>query len=157
MREILERFMREFKERTEKLPNVERVEFFGSITTPNWKLGESDVDVIVYGNNIPGATKREIVLILRELNQKYGLQLENVRCCHPTPFFLDSAMRKQQFKEMMRGHSVVIELGRTFCKQYGPTCGFIWAIEDGLKEFENRLPPLPPPFQKLSEIFDKFR
>jgi len=132
MRNELDKFMREFKERVENLPNVEKVEFFGSITTPAWIRGKSDVDVIVYGDNIPAKVKREIILILRELNEKYDLKLEKVRCCHPTPFFLDSPLRRQLFREMVSGHKALIELGREWCKESAPTYGEIWAMEDSI-------------------------
>jgi len=89
------------------------------------------------------------------LNEKYDLKLEKVRCCHPTPFFLDSPLRRQLFREMVSGHKALIELGREWCKESAPTYGEIWAMEDSIKGLEDVLPPLPIP--KLSEIFDKFR
>ncbi|OPY38188.1 MAG: hypothetical protein A4E35_00610 [Methanoregula sp. PtaU1.Bin051] len=153
----VELFMRDFKREVENLPHIERVDFFGSILSSNWKIGKSDVDVIVCGNDIPPTRKREIVLIFRDLNRKYGLQLETVRCCHPTPFFLDSPQRIQMFQEMIKGHSHILEFGRRWLKQNAPTYKEIWAMEDSLKITENFLPPIPIPIPKLSEIFDKFR
>lgn len=156
-RKNIDGFMKEFKEEITKMPHVKRVEFFGSIRTANWELGKSDVDVIVYGDIISANIKREIVLKLRELNTKYELRLEMVRCCHPTPFFLDSSQLIAAFKDMMNGHSHIVELGRQFLKQNAPTYGEIWAMEDSMKIIESFLPPLPLPIPKLSEIFDKFR
>ena len=153
----IEQFIKEFKEKVEKMPHVDKVELFGSILTSKWELGKSDVDVIVYGNNIPAKTKREIVLIIRDLNKKFRLQLEMVRCCHPTPFFLDSPQRIQMFQKMKSGHSHIVELGRQFLKQNAPTYNETWAMEDSLIIIEKLLPPLPISLPKLSEIFDKFR
>jgi predicted nucleotidyltransferase len=153
----VELFMKEFKREVENIQQVEKVEFFGSVLTAKWNIGKSDVDVKVYGNNIPANVKREIGLVFRDLNKKYGLQLENVRCCHPTPFFLDSPQRVQMFQEMMKGHSHIIEIGRPWLKQNAPTYKEIWAMEDSLITVENFLPPIPIPIPKLSEIFDKFR
>jgi len=153
----VELFMKEFKEKVENLPNVERVKFFGSILSSKWKIGKFDVDVIVCGNNIPATIKREIFLIFRDLNEKYGLQLETVRCCHPTPFFLDSPQRIRMFKEMIKEHSHIMKFGRLWLKQNAPIYKEIWAMEDSLITAENLLPPIPIPISKLSEIFDIFR
>lgn len=153
----IDSFMKEFTEKVEEIPSVDIVEFFGSIHTSKWQTGKSDVDVIVHGNNIPAEIKMEIVLKLRGLNTKYGLQLEMARCCHPTPFFLDDLQRTIAFKNMMNGHSHIVEIGRQLLKQSAPTYGEIWAMEDSIKIIENFLPPLPLPIPKLSEIFDKFR
>ncbi|MCX9012559.1 MAG: nucleotidyltransferase domain-containing protein [Candidatus Methanoperedens sp.] len=146
------RFMQEFESECLSLPGIQRVEFFGSFNTDNWKHGISDIDISIYGENISGDTKYQVIQILRRLNNKYGLMLENVRCAHPTPFFLDSPVRIQLFQQLMKGHSEIIELGRNFMKQNAHTYRDVWASEDSVKVFENAL-PVP----RFSELFDKFR
>ena len=149
----IENFMQEFKNTVEKRSNVGHVKFFGSILTDNWKQGISDVDIIVYGDNINRHVKSEIRLLLRTLNDTYKLELENVRCCHPTPFFLDSPQRIRLFEDMTQGHSDLIQIGREILKQNAPTYGRVWDMEDDLKNFEKNLPHFVP---RISEIFDKF-
>ena len=146
-----EAFIREFTTTCESLPGVHSIEFYGSFPTPNWKHGDSDIDIAVHGDNIPGSTKYEITQLLRTLNDKYDLGLGLVRCAHPTPFFIDSPIRKKIFDEAMKGHSHIIEIGRTYLKKNAPTYAEVWAIGDSWKALEEALPV------KLSEVFDKFR
>jgi len=145
-------FKREYVDIVENFPGVHRVEFFGSVNTNRWVRGRSDIDIKIYGNNISGDDKRAIELVLRDLNSKYGLGLENVRCAHPTPFFLDSPSRIELFENMMMGHSGLVETGRQILKNTAPTYGVIWQFEDAVKLFE-QLPGIP----RISDTFDKFR
>jgi len=144
-------FMNEFKEKVEKYSSVDNVEFFGSIKTSDWKVGKSDIDIKVFGNNIPGKTKRKIRQLLRVLNKKYNLKLGKARCCHPTPFFLDSPQRRQGFNQMMKGHSPVVQIARQVLKENAPTYEEVWQMEENVKKSEEGY-PIP----KLSKLFDKF-
>ena len=144
-------FIEEFTATSESLPGVHSIEFYGSFPTPNWKHGDSDIDIAVHGDNISGIVKYEISQLLRTLNYKYDLRLGPVRCAHPTPFFIDSPIRKKIFEDAMKGHSHIIEIGRAYMKKNAPTYNEVWAIGDSWKALEEALPV------KLSEVFDKFR
>ena len=146
-----QKFMNKFCEKCERLHGVQSVEFFGSFETDKWRHGESDIDIIIYGQNVPGDAKYKISKLLRDLNYEYDLRLDNVHCAHPTPFFLDSPQRIKLFERTMRGHSRLMELGREYMKRNALTYKQIWAIEDSAKALEKFL-PVP-----LSDIFDKFR
>lgn len=146
------RFVQEFEHECLSLHGIQRIKFFGSFITDRWKHGVSDIDIAIYGANISASTKYQISQILRHLNSKYGLMLENVRCAHPTPFFLDSQTKVRLFQQTMKGHSKIVEFGRDFMKHNALTYHEVWAFEDSIKAFENSF-PVP----KLSKIFDKFR
>lgn len=92
----LKDFMTEFQNWSQQNGEIERVEFFGSaIDRPNeWVRGKSDIDVVVFGNNISGETKRLTHKLFWELNQKYDLRLEDVAALHPLIFFIDSPARQ---------------------------------------------------------------
>jgi predicted nucleotidyltransferase len=149
---IRNKFINELREEYLKFEGVENIEFFGSFTTKKWRHGKSDIDIIVYGQNLSDNTKYKMSQLLRKLNYKYNLNLENVQCAHPTPFFLDSPQRITIFQQTMKGHSIFIEIGREFIKNNALTYSQIWDLEDKTKVFEN-LGLVPP----LSKIFDKFR
>ena len=52
-----------------------KVEYFGSTENcRRWRKGKSDLDIFVYGDNIPLEVKVEGVLLVRDLN--YELNLE---------------------------------------------------------------------------------
>ena len=52
--DVKQRFMREFTEICEKLPGIQRIEFYGSFVTDRWRHGDSDIDIAVHGENITG-------------------------------------------------------------------------------------------------------
>ncbi|MDP2766445.1 MAG: hypothetical protein Q8O41_03195 [Candidatus Methanoperedens sp.] len=89
-------FMIEFKNRCLLNNEIHSVEFFGSaIDRPNeWIRGKSDIDIVIFGNNISGETKRLTYRSFWELNQKYDLRFEDVAALHPLIFFIDSPLRQ---------------------------------------------------------------
>ncbi|GAI37785.1 unnamed protein product, partial [marine sediment metagenome] len=94
----LEAFRHEFYQRVEELPGVNRVEFIGSVANGNYVPGSSDLDVFVHGHKIPRQSKKQIIALLKELNTKYELGLEQAPCQHPTPFFIDSRLSKALYR-----------------------------------------------------------
>ncbi|MCZ7385061.1 MAG: nucleotidyltransferase domain-containing protein [Candidatus Methanoperedens sp.] len=92
----LKDFRTEFKNWCQQNSEIVDVEFFGSaIDRPNeWVRGKSDIDVVVFGNNISGETKRLTHKLFWGLNQKYDLRLEDVAALHPLIFFIDSPHRQ---------------------------------------------------------------
>ncbi len=144
-------FMEEFSDVCQNLPGIHNIEFYGSFMTNKWRHGDSDIDIAIHGENIPGAVKLQVSQLVRALNDKYDLRLGQVRCAHPTPFFIDSPVRKKIFEDAMKGHSHAIETGRAFMKKNAPTYEEVWAMGDSWRGIEEKFPV------KISEVFDKFR
>jgi len=71
-----------------------KVEYFGSTRESwRWTKGRSDLDIFVYGDNIPPEVKADGVLLIRDLNYELGLNLDDVPFQHWTPVYIDSPMR----------------------------------------------------------------
>lgn len=128
----LEAFKQEFRQIVEALPGVSRVEFTGSIATSNYIPGSSDLDVFVHGHKIPTQSKKQAIDFVRELNTKYELGLEGAPCQHPTPFFIDTRLRKElyrSFKGRMELHWL-----RAVVKKVATSYGFMWRLQQKKEE-----------------------
>lgn len=134
-------FMIEFKNRCLLNNEIHSVEFFGSaIDRPNeWVRGKSDIDVVVFGNNISGETKRLTHKLFWELNQKYDLKLENVAALHPLIFFIDSPARQ--------GLYALIKLGQFDSPEFRK---LLKMIMPKWKEINNLSRLVPDPLWKLA-------
>ncbi len=89
----IERFKEEYTRAMQK--KGLRVEYFGSTKdSKRWRKGESDLDIFVYGDNIPSNVKVEEVLLIKNLNYQFDLGLENVPFQHWTPIYIDSPGRR---------------------------------------------------------------
>ncbi|RLF82185.1 hypothetical protein DRN48_09345 [Thermococci archaeon] len=127
-----------------------RVEYFGSTKdSAKWKKGKSDLDIFVYGDNIPLEVKVEGVLLVRDLNYELELELQNVPFQHWTPIYIDSQGRLmlkeiseeeiiRRFTESVR--SVIKELSKVW---WPITYQKWWDCVE--RAYENRLRPLPLP------------
>lgn len=124
----LECFKLEFCQRVEELPRVSRVEFIGSVANGNYVPGNSDLDVFVHGHKIPKQSKKQIIALLKELNTKYELGLEQAPCQHPTPFFIDSRLSKALYR-LLKGH-MEARLLRATVKRVAPSYGFVWRLHE---------------------------
>ena len=137
--ERIEAFKRRYEKEVAGFPNVQGLEFLGScLESWRWRAGKSDLDIIVYGNGIQPSTKIECVLLIQRLNSELGLCLENVSVMHPTPFFIDSPLRRaarqaiphmQEFTEPLRG----------FIKRFGTplTYAGLWAAVHEMQRIES--------------------
>lgn len=92
----LKDFMTELENWFQQNDEILKIEFFGSaINRQNeWVKGKSDIDVVVFGSDISGETKRLAHKMFWELNSKYELELEDVAALHPLIFFIDSPERQ---------------------------------------------------------------
>ncbi len=98
-KEKIEAFKLEYREKMLKMKGIHEVHYFGSTEeTDKWVSGKSDLDILVYGNNIPSRTKIYGVLLIEKLNNKLNLKLDDVTAGHPTPIYLDSPQRLLTFK-----------------------------------------------------------
>ncbi len=85
----IESFKKKYEREISKLGL--RVEYLGSTKeTHRWKRGKSDLDIIVYGNNISLDIKVYGILLIRDLNYEEDLGLEDVPFYHWTPIYVDS-------------------------------------------------------------------
>ena len=123
----LEGFRQEFSQSVEALPGVSWVEFIGSVATGNFVPGSSDLDVFVHGQKIPRQSKKQALALLKELNNKYGLSLERAPYQHPTPFFIDSPLRRMLYG-LLKGRMEARWL-RAVVKRIAPSYGLIWRLE----------------------------
>jgi predicted nucleotidyltransferase len=85
-----------FKEKCKNLMERKglKVEYFGSTRESwRWTKGRSDLDIFVYGDNIPPEVKAYGVLLIRDLNYELGLNLDDVPFQHWTPVYIDWSMR----------------------------------------------------------------
>lgn len=104
--ERIRQFRREFEARAMTFPGVEAVEFFGSITEPErFRHGSSDIDVAIYGE-VPRDAKHDLRLLVRNLNAKYDLGLEEAPFLHPTPFFVEPG-QERLFSVTGNGHITI--------------------------------------------------
>lgn len=126
---MIEAFCQEYLQRVESLPGVTHIEFIGSITNGNFVPGRSDLDVFVHGHRIPKEGKRQAVALVRELNAKYALGLERAPCQHPTPFFIDSPLRRTLYN-LLKGRMELRWL-RTTVKRVAPSYSFVWRLQQG--------------------------
>lgn len=138
-------FKTAFREAVLKLPGVDRVEYFGSIETTQFKQGESDVDIIIYGKVSP-EDKIRIWELLKELNTRYRLGLETAPLLHPTPFYIDTKPKEILFRTLMNGHAIIAftpyqKLGKAVM----PTYGQVWR---GEKTLDDILGGLKDPIKK---------
>ncbi len=88
-----ERFIHDLRHQVGQLPGVKRVEFFGSVVTPGFRPGKSDLDMVVEGAISP-QTKRRVVALIQDANQRHGLRLEESPYLHPVPFFVTNPVAK---------------------------------------------------------------
>lgn len=133
-------FKAAFRQAVLQIPGVERVEYFGSLETSQFRQGKSDADIIIYGDVSP-RDKVKIWELLKELNTKYRLGLETARMLHPTPFFLDTQWKETLFRALFNGHAaVVFQPFRTLGKRIiTPTYGEVWRGEKRLDDILGRL------------------
>lgn len=123
----VEGFAWEFRQRVEALPGVSQVEFIGSIVTGNFVPGKSDLDVFVHGYKIPRQSKKQAIVLVRELSKKYELGLERAPCQHPTPFFIDSRLRKALYSLLK--DRMELRWLRALNKKVAPSYGFVWRLQ----------------------------
>lgn len=124
----LEAFKQEFCQRVEALPRVNRVEFIGSVANGTYVPGSSDLDVFVHGRKMPRQSKKQIMVLVKELNTKYELGLERAPCQHPTPFFIDGHLQKWLYrllKDRMEARWL-----RSTVKKVAPSYGFMWRLHE---------------------------
>ena len=119
-----EAFKQEFRRSVEALPGVSRVEFTGSIARDDYIPGGSDLNVFVHGHKIPRRSKKQAIALLRELSIKHELRLERAPYQHPTPFFIDSPLRRMLYN-LLRGRMELRWL-RARVKQIAPSHGSVW-------------------------------
>lgn len=122
----IEAFKEEFCQRVEELPEVNRVEFIGSVAGNNYVPGSSDIDVFVHGHKIPRQSKKQIIALVWELNTKYELGLEQAPCQHPTPFFIDGGLARLLYR-LLKGR-MEARLLRAMVKKVAPSYGFVWRL-----------------------------
>lgn len=128
----LEAFKEEFRQCVEALPGINRVEFIGSIARGDYIPGSSDLDAFVHGQKIPRQSKKQAIALLRELSMKHELGLERAPYQHPTPFFIDTRLRKElyrSFKGRMELHWL-----RAVVKKVAPSYGFVWRLQQKKEE-----------------------
>jgi len=78
----------------EGMPGVFKVFYFGSTGLDiKYTPGKSDLNIIVFGNNIPGWVKKIGVLLIRDFNNKLRLGLDDTPIFHHTPIYVDSPSR----------------------------------------------------------------
>ncbi len=97
-------FFVDLRHQVGQLPGVKRVEFFGSVVTPRFRPGKSDLDMVVEGAISP-QTKRRVVALIQDANQRHGLRLEESPYLHPVPFFVTNRLSKALLLGMARGFS----------------------------------------------------
>jgi len=147
-------FKRKYKDIMEK--KGLKVEYFGSTEdSRRWEKGKSDLDIFVYGDNIPLEVKAEGVLLVRELNYELDLGLEDVPIQHWTPIYIDSPVRLvlkaiseegiiRYFTETLR--SVMKGLSSTW---WPITYSEWWdTVEFAYKHRSSPL-PMPPPYPPI--------
>jgi hypothetical protein len=159
----IEKFREEYSEEMLKKEGVfSKIVYLGTTKGPyweagklkEWKAGESDLDIKVYGNGIiPVRWKIEGVLLIKELNDKLDLRLENVPLEHWTPFYIDDSLCAPPLLPISRralDQLAMEEIGRKFTEvirgynkqiieKFGPlvTHKDLWA----LVKWEQALPP----------------
>jgi len=124
-------FCDEYQHTVECLPGVTSVEFIGSIVTGGFVPGSSDFDCFVHSVSIPKKTKRLAITLVRQLNAKYGLGLERVPYQHPTPFFIDSHIKRLLYR-LLKGRWELRWL-RATVKRIAPSHGLVWRLQRGEK------------------------
>ncbi|GEM_PF-4923068 len=156
-------FVEEFEEEVEGLPKVKEVEFLGSITRgafdsgknlEGYRFGESDIDVVIHGDNISSEVKRKIGDTFKNLVRKYNLGVEKAPFQHPSPIFIDSLLRRILYNVFKSGY-INVEGLRQWLKHTAPPHEIVWEIEK-IKESMEKLERtflLPP----LSKLLDKIR
>jgi hypothetical protein len=118
--EKLEHFKKAFGAWFEGKPGAESIDYRGStLESRRWTAGKSDLDILVIGSGIPGDVKIEGILLIEELNSRFGLALHRVPLLHPTPLYIDSP-------------------GRRFLAQVAPTAQ---AFTDPIRSFMKTIPP----------------
>ena len=143
-------FKTAFREAVAAISGVDRVEYFGSLETTQFRQGKSDVDIIIYGKVSP-EDKVKIWGVLKELNTKYRLGLETAPFLHPSPFYIDTRAKQILFRTLFNGHAIVAftpyrKLGKLFM----PTYGEIWRGEKTLDDILRGLAPI------LKKVFFSF-
>lgn len=123
----LEAFVHEYCRSIERLPGVTSVELIGSIARGDYVQGSSDLDIFVHGQKIPRQSKKQAIALVRQLNTKYGLGLERAPCQHPTPFFIDTPIRRTLYG-LLKGRMELRWL-RAAVKRIAPSYGFIWRLQ----------------------------
>ncbi len=99
-----EQFIDDLRHQVGQLPGVKRVEFFGSVVTPRFKPGRSDLDMVVEGTMSP-QVKRQVVVLIQDANRRHGLRLGESSYLHPVPFFVTNRLSKALLLGMARGFS----------------------------------------------------
>lgn len=128
----LEAFKQEFRHRVEALPGISSVEFIGSMARGDYVPGTSDLDVFVHGHKIPRQSKKQAIALVRGLSMKHELGLERASYQYPTPFFIDTRLRKElyrSFKGRMELHWL-----RTVVKKAAPSYHFMWRLQQRKEE-----------------------
>lgn len=93
-------FMKEFEDKIKSIEGFRKVDFFGSITSPDkFCAGRSDLDVIIF-STFDKEKKEEAKRIMYELSEKYGIQTEKAVYLHPVPFFMKRDVEEKLLQTM---------------------------------------------------------
>jgi len=128
----------------EGMPGVFKVFYFGSTGLDiKYTPGKSDLNIIVFGNNIPGWVKKIGVLLIRDFNNKLRLGLDDTPIFHHTPVYVDSPSRMGAMLVLFKT-SKFMEYIRLMAKQYGfkakypngfiPTYSLYWRIVEKIPD-----------------------
>jgi len=94
-------FINEFIDMAKAMEGIDKIQFFGSILNPErFRPGRSDVDLVIWGTPTREA-KQRIRQILKNLSDKYGLEMEKAYYHHPVPFYIQDILGKIAFNEFI--------------------------------------------------------
>jgi predicted nucleotidyltransferase len=150
-----------FKEKYKNLMERKglKVKYFGSTRESwRWTKGRSDLDIFVYGDNIPPEVKAYGVLLIRDLNYELGLNLDDVPFQHWTPVYIDWSMRL--LLKRLSEEEIIRSFTENVRKAVKEVSRFWWPFTYrqwwGLVDFayRHRLSPLPlpPPYPPIPPL-----
>jgi len=94
--EKIDRFLQEFSQRASEYDAVESAVLFGSGANRTFHPG-SDLDLVVVLSHSDGKTKKELVNMFWELDEKHGTGIIDAHAMHPPIIFLDKKWKKWIF------------------------------------------------------------
>ncbi len=148
-REKIEAFKEIYSDEIGSKEGVKEIKFSGSTEDScRWISGKSDLDIFIYGWNIPSKVKVQGILLIEKLNYELNLKLEKVIAGHPTTIYIDSPQRYIAVS-LIFNLKPITDPARAIAKGiwnrnfYPFNYRFIWDLTKKINELDKKNLPLP--------------